>query len=287
LTVLSFHPCFVADQNRLCAGRDPDDTDLAAIQAADAVVLPQGCSKRLYELAYENCSNVFPNFTARFDYPGKLGQIELFRQTGTAHPETFGFSSLRHFQSRFGRTGLPPPFDFPFVFKFDWGGEGEMVFAVRSSEDFQAILQKVRCFEKTGQYGFMLQEFVACRNRTLRAVVIGRRIRTYWRVQKQPQRFLANLSAGATIEMDTDSELQQAAVESVRRFMDVSGINLAGFDLIFSEDCRHATPLFLEINYFFGRRGLGGSQNFYILLESEIERWLKSIGLKVKPRADS
>jgi ribosomal protein S6--L-glutamate ligase len=56
--ILSFHPCFVADKNIICAGRSPDADDLAAIKAADAVVLPQGCYKSLYEMARGNCTNI-------------------------------------------------------------------------------------------------------------------------------------------------------------------------------------------------------------------------------------
>ena len=71
--ILSFHPCYEADSNILCAGRDPDEKDLAAIRAADAVILPQGCREALYLLARQNCSYVFPDYDARFQYPGKTG----------------------------------------------------------------------------------------------------------------------------------------------------------------------------------------------------------------------
>jgi ribosomal protein S6--L-glutamate ligase len=35
----------------------------------------------------------------------------------------------------------------------------------------------------------------------------------------------------------------------------------------------------LEINYFFGRTGLGGSEKFLETLHQEINLWLKRIGL--------
>jgi ribosomal protein S6--L-glutamate ligase len=65
-----------------------------------------------------------------------------------------------------------------------------------------------------------------------------------------------------------------------------SGINLAGVDFIF--DLTQADPAahILEINYYFGRRGLGGSRSFYRLLYEAIREWLGSLGLdpaKVKP----
>ena len=59
--IVSFHPLFEADRNIICAGRE----DPAAIRAADAVILSQGCYRALYEMAWENCPHVFPNYDAR------------------------------------------------------------------------------------------------------------------------------------------------------------------------------------------------------------------------------
>lgn len=56
---------------------------------------------------------------------------------------------------------------------------------------------------------------------------------------------------------------------------------MAGFDLLFSSERKNRTPLFLEINYYFGRRGQGGSERFYEILIAEIEKWIDSIGLKL------
>ncbi len=92
--ILSFHPCFVADKNIICAGRKPGKGDLEEISLADAVILPQGCSEMLYNMARENCRNVFPNFDARFKYPGKTGQILLFQETGVPHPETETYQTV-------------------------------------------------------------------------------------------------------------------------------------------------------------------------------------------------
>ena len=80
------------------------------------------------------------------------------------------------------------------------------------------------------------------------------------------------------IDMDSDPALRDKAVRCVKDFCSVTGINLAGFDLLFSADAKPTLPLFLEINYYFGRRGLGGSETFYSLLESEIEQWIESLG---------
>ena len=79
--ILSFHPIIVADENRLCAGRQPDSQDLDAIGNADAVILPQGCSEALYRMARAHCPHIFPNMDIRFDYPGKLGPNPLVSTT--------------------------------------------------------------------------------------------------------------------------------------------------------------------------------------------------------------
>jgi len=56
-----------------------------------------------------------------------------------------------------------------------------------------------------------------------------------------------------------------------------TGINLAGVDVIFSSDRDDPAPMLLEINYFFGRKGLGGSEAYYKILQAEIQAWLGKI----------
>ena len=71
--------------------------------------------------------------------------------------------------------------------------------------------------------------------------------------------------------------MQRSAVRAVKSFCMKTSVNLAGFDLLFSTDPKTTDPYFLEINYFFGRRGLGGSENYYKLLLHEIDVWLKEV----------
>jgi len=54
--ILSFHPCFKGDKNIIVAGRTPAEEDIAAIKAAEAVILPQGCRESLYDATRRNCS---------------------------------------------------------------------------------------------------------------------------------------------------------------------------------------------------------------------------------------
>ncbi|MDI6687035.1 MAG: hypothetical protein QME06_02320 [Desulfobacterales bacterium] len=286
--ILSFHPWFKADKNIICAGRNPDSGDLAVIKAADAVILPQGCYKSLYKMARDNCVNVFPNYDARFKYPGKIGQTMLFQNKGVPFPKTLIFRDTDSFINNHGKYFEGLSLDFPFVFKFDWGGEGENVYLIKSVEDIHDVLQKAAVYENTGQAGFLIQEYIPSQNRSLRVVIINQKIITYWRVLKKTEGFCSNLSQGAVVDFDSDPDLQEIAAFSVKNFCKHSAINLAGVDILFSsvaEQQKRAhspqlqikKPFFLEINYFFGRQGIGGSEKYYKLLVAEIRRWVKSL----------
>jgi ribosomal protein S6--L-glutamate ligase len=170
------------------------------------------------------------------------------------------------------------PFSFPLLFKFNWGGEGESVFLIDTAEQLQEIIPKALVFEGTDQTGFLLQEFIPDATRTLRVAVVGQKQISYWRVQKNRDRFHASLAKGAIIDAKTDPKLQEAAISKTDTFCKKTKIDLAGFDFIFSAA---GEPLFLEINYFFGRRGLGGSEKYYQLLIEEITNWLDRQGLKI------
>jgi len=283
--ILSFHPCFVADKNIICAGRKPGKAELEEISLADAVILSQGCSEILYRMARENCRNVFPNFDARFKYPGKTGQILLFQKTETPHPASRIFTSLSFLYDKDGNIiNENVPFTYPFVFKFDWGGEGEAVYLIKKQADLKNALKKARQFEKTGQKGFLLQEYIPSDHRSLRVALIGEKLISYWRVQECPDNFRAGLSQGAVVDFESDPELIKSAERDVIEFSKKTGINLAGFDFIFSSEKNNNEPLFLEINYFFGRKGLGGSEKFYRILNGEIKKWLKSLDLNTRSK---
>jgi len=131
-------------------------------------------------------------------------------------------------------------------------------------------LQVARNFEDSDHTG-----------RSLRVVVIGQTVISYWRVQSNTRSFCSNLTRGAVIDVHSGPDLQDMAVKSVKAFCFRTGINLAGFDLLFSSERKNRTPLFLEVNYYFGRRGLGGSERFYEILIAEIEKWIDSLGLSL------
>lgn len=275
--IVSFHPLFEADRNITCAGREPDAKDLAAIRAAHAVILNQGCHQSLFEMARSNCANVFPNYDAKFQYPGKIGQTRLFRDFNIRHPATEIYVNVASFQKQNNQTPIPLARQYPVVFKLDWGGEGDTVFLVNSERHLQEILKQTADFEKPGQTGFIVQEYVPSNHRTLRVVAIGRRLISYWRIQQNTRSFHANLSSGAVIDSEAQPELQQKAIAAVQKICKKTGIDLAGFDVIFSSESEDPDPLLLEINYFFGRKGLGGSETYYKILKEEIRAWLDLI----------
>lgn len=274
--VLSFHPLFSGDRQILCAGRSPDDKDLRAIRMASAVILPQGCPRSLHRMARENCPHVFPNYDARFQFPGKIGQAHLFQKAGVCFPETETFSSSDDFFKQYPDWEKTSPFNPPFVFKFDWGGEGETVFLISEIPALKKRLQQALRYEAEGQCGFLIQQFIPSGARTLRQVIIGTQIFSYWKIAEHG--FLATLSKGAKTEPSWNPEQESLARNQLAGFCAKTSINLAAFDFLFPENGPDGIPYFIEINYFFGRRGLGGSQAYYHLLENAVSTWLETIG---------
>jgi len=171
---------------------------------------------------------------------------------------------------------------FPLVCKYNWGGEGETVFLIKSPADLQERIKKVELLEKNNQKGFLIQEYIPSGHKVLRVVVIGTCYQSYWRIQDDPEKFTANLSTGARINHEEDLDLQKKAIHAVQTFCQKTGINLAGFDLLFSTKENPEVPLFLEINYFFGRKGLGGSERFYKLLDNQIKAWIGALPKSLK-----
>jgi ribosomal protein S6--L-glutamate ligase len=274
---LSFNPIFVGDQNRLCAGRDPDAEDIAAIQRATTVILPQGCRATLYQAAARYCGKVFPDYRARFAHPGKRGQSRLFQQAQVPHPPSFRYADTAAFFRR--HPGGTAPVAPPAVVKLDWGGEGDGVFPIMHDRDLAAVLRRLQAYETTGQRGFIVQQWIPAGARSLRVVVIGHQIISYWRVMSYEPSAVASLARGGAIDRASDQHLITAAESATTAFCLKTGINLAGFDFLFSSDPSVAdpqTPLFLEINYFFGRRGLGGSEAYYRQLRQAIDHWLQN-----------
>ncbi len=268
--ILSFHPLIVAHENRLAAHREPDEGDREAVRAADAVILPQGFRPSWWEGAFSLCSRAFPDYRLRFSHPGKTGQARLFAELGLPHPRTLAFARPGDF------AGVPPDFGFPCVFKPDWGGEGEGVALAAGMEDVARSLAG-----SAGRGGFVLQEFVPCGGRALRVAVVGDSVEAYWKIAPAGDPLKAGLASGGDMDRVSDPGLMDLGRDAAKTFCARTGVNLAGLDFLFPEN--GSGPLFLEINWFFGRRGLGGSERFHELLARAVDRWLASRGLGPLP----
>ena len=122
--------------------------------------------------------------------------------------------------------------------------------------------------------GFITQQWINHGGRDVRVVVLYDQLLSYWRVQNDPQKFLTNLSAGGVIDRHSHPDLLEKAKDEVRNFCQQTGIDLAGIDLMFDRNDKSNQPLFLEINYWFGRRFFGSSEAYYAILKKTIKRWL-------------
>ena len=80
-----------------------------------------------------------------------------------------------------------------------------------------------------------------------------------------------------------DSSHEGLGVWLIKRICDASCIDLAAMDFVFSMAEPDPQPLILEINYFFGRRGLGGSLKYYRMLHKAIRQRLGEHGIDPKP----
>ncbi|MBI5606543.1 MAG: glutathione synthase [Deltaproteobacteria bacterium] len=244
---------------------------------AQAVVVPQGVTAEVYKECRRLVPRVFPNYDLRFPLEGKVGDALLFEYYQVPHPRTLVLKNREALFENYPDSDLLPSLlsGYPLVLKANQGGEGTFVFLVHSEKE---LLEKLDLLPRGIQAseGFVLQERIDHGGKDLRVVVLFDTFYAYWRVQPNPEIFLTNQNQGGLIDFGGDILQKEQAVGAVRDFCERSGINLAGFDIIFDRKEKRPVPLFLEINYYFGRKGLGGSMRFYEMLEQAVDRWLVS-----------
>ena len=276
--IASLHPCITKDINILCAGRLLTIREKKQLTKAQAVVVPQGVTSEVYRECRRLVPRVFPNYDLRFPLEGKVGDTLLFEYFQVPHPRTLVFKCREALFENYPDLEMLPSLlsGYPLVLKANQGGEGTFVFLVKSKQE---LIEKLDLLPKgtIRPEGFVLQERIDHGGKDLRVVVLFDTFYAYWRIQPNPNVFLTNQSQGGLIDHGGDILLKERAVEAVRDFCERSGINLAGFDIIFDQKENPAVPLFLEINYYFGRRGLGGSMRFYEMLEQAVDRWQASL----------
>jgi len=275
--IVSFHPRIRADVNFQLTSRDPlHEGHRCAIARAKAVIVTQHVGAQQYAACKALCRNVFPDYTYRFGFEGKYGNTRLFARFDAPHPHSVCYSSVEEFKTRHFKdnTALMP---FPFVLKGDLGGGGWAVFLVRNQQELDNALSTLGDYRLHPTRRFIVQAFVPHGGQDLRVVVIGDTEKAYWRCQPDPKEFRNNVGRGARIRHQGDRDLMAKGIACVRRFCKKTGINLAAFDVLFDRSVLRPEPLLSEINFLFGRKGLGGSGGFHALLKTAVDRWLRGV----------
>ena len=279
--ILSFHPCFDTDVQIILGDRRLDSGDLELIRKAKAIILTQGCSADLHDACSGSGALIFPNYEMRFRYPGKMGQCTMFEHFGCPHPETLCWKTVKEFQKEYQSPKIFPH-KLPFLVKTDKTHEAEGIYLVKDRDSQLEALEHLAHQERAGLCGFVTQEFVPSDGNVLRAVIIGKRIITYWKRPNRPGKVITTISRGAVIDHHWRPDLQEKVKAQVYAFSRTVGLNLAAIDFVFPFSEEDPEPLFLEVNYYFARRGLGGTLNYYHLLYQAIQDWMVEAGLDPK-----
>lgn len=244
---VSFNPAIPMEEN-LPAFMEVDDDIGRLLAGAEGVVLPAYVSPWRYAAITAWARNWFPRLDVRFAFGGKAKQTALFREKGVRHPETIVFSRPADVLICLDRSG-GSPWGYPAVLKGDSGGGGSRVFPVYGRRDIEKHLDDL-----PGDEPVLLQRWVEHGGRDLRVVVYGEITVDYFRVGDG--RFYNNICRGGRIERRLWPEDRSRGVDAVKSFCRQTGIDVAGFDLMFPDT---GPPVFIEINFNFGRKGLGGS----------------------------
>jgi ribosomal protein S6--L-glutamate ligase len=105
---------------------------------------------------------------------------------------------------------------------------------------------------------------------------------TYWKRPNKTGQVITTISRDAIIDSEWRPDLQEKGKRQAHVLTEKTGINLAAVDFVFPFSLKDPEPFVLEINYFFGRRGLGGTENYYRLLYQAVQDWLAEAGLNPK-----
>ena len=250
--------------------------DLHWIEKAGAIILPQTCSQGLYLACKASSAELFPNYDARFKFPGKIGQNSLFDELQLPHPDTWSWISADEFRRALREKGLCH--DYPFLLKGNQCHEGDGIFLIADRGCLESALRVLSSWERTGQSGFVSQALIASGGNVLRAVALENRIITYWKRPLLPESPITTVSRNAFVDKDWRKDLQARGRVQTRILSQKTGINVAAVDYVFHLGDPDPQPLILEINYYFGRRGLGGLLNYYRLLLEALQEWLQKKG---------
>lgn len=258
---MSFRPEIPLDENLPAFASAEDPAVKALLKGAAGVLLPNYVAPWRYRSIVAGCRNWFPRLDTQFDYCGKTRQAVLFSRFQVRHPETRIFKSPEHLRLVIAELGLP--WDFPFVLKGDAGGGGSSVFPVREDRDLVRGLHRLPADKP-----LLIQRWIDHGGMDLRVVVYGTRALSYFRIGDGS--FYNNVCRGGRIDHRVYPDLQARGVSAVRELCRRAAIDVAGFDLMFPDA---GDPVFIEINFHFGRKGLGGTKGHRRHIEDAVFEW--------------
>ena len=263
--IISFLPTFEADVN-LFQFHPLDDALVNLILKAKAIIVPPTVSPELYFFIKKAKIPVFPEYTLRFLYPGKIGQILLFKNLNLPHPKTTIIQRLcgieeNPFQKKFS---FP---EFPFVIKGNWGNEGTEVFLIENSKDLENVLKKIKIWEIQGRFGFLIQEYIPSKF-DARAVVIGDEILIFFREGG----FKKNIVQEGKIVEPPSQDLFNKVFSLTKNFVKLTGFNLVAIDFLIKD----REVLLNELNFVFGRRAIK-EETYEKLLKKAINSFLAKV----------
>ncbi len=271
--ILSFHPIIKAHKNIVVADKEGISNRVKRlIRGADAVILPQVAPFFLIETLLEYQKPHFPDQSLRIGWRNKVDQLNSFHLWGVDYPKTLVFEDLNSLFAHSTLLSQRP--GFPFLIKSANEHEGNNILLVEDEKGLEELYGKRQDIFLSSP--LLVQEYIESQGYVLRVVTLYKDYVGYW---KKGDSLVVNISKGAKIVEDFRPELIREGIESVRRVKTQTRLDLAAVDMVFSLK-EPACPYWLEVNFFFGRKGLGGRHGFYKLLLSSVSHWLTDLGLK-------
>lgn len=262
--IISFLPSFKGDLN-FFQFEPLDKKFFEILPKSKAVIFPTTVSPEIYFLVKNLNIPVFPEYTFRFFYPGKIGQMMLFKLLNLPHPETIIIPRLCGIEENPYKRGLK--ITYPCVIKGNYGDEGKEVFWVKDEKEFNEVLGEIKKWEREGKFGFLIQEYIPCEF-DARAYVIGEEILIVFREGG----FKKNISQGGKLISCPERGLKKKVLELTKKIIRNTYFNLVAIDFLF----KNKEPLVSELNFVFGRRAIG-EKKYEKLLKKAIKNFLENL----------
>ncbi|MCB2227009.1 MAG: hypothetical protein KQH53_10065 [Desulfarculaceae bacterium] len=274
--IVSYHPGLDADQNLVLISQRPlEPRDAELMREAAVILLPQVCRRDLFALAAASGRPLFPNPAVHLSLEGKVGNYRLLAGLGLPHPATVEFASLEAAAEAWeaGRADVAA-LGAPLVAKGAGGGMGANVFLAHDPAELRGLAGRLETYCARGPSGLVLQRLVPYVS-DMRVELMHTTTEVYWRRARGGD-FRANLCQGGTLVKDGPPEERAAAVALARRLQRAARLDIAGVDVIITPQ---GEPLLVELNFFFGRRALGGHEVFLERYLAAVRSWLADQGL--------